>query len=71
MRDLIEVLTIFLKYLPEDVRCPTHCEHDVLTFGLEINLENVSIEDLVRLEELGVFYSESEGCFQSFRFGSC
>lgn len=71
MKDLIEVLTIFLKYVPEDIHWPTYCEHDVLTFAVDIPLENISPEDLARLNELGVFYSEGDDCFQSFRFGSC
>ena len=31
MSDLIEALTIFLKY--GNPRNPTHCEHDVLTIS--------------------------------------
>jgi hypothetical protein len=71
MKDLIEILNIFLKYVPNDISWPTSCSHDELTFCLDIELENVSTEDLARLEELGVFYSESDGCFKSFRYGSC
>jgi len=69
MKDLIEALQIFLKYgNPES---PTHCEHDVLTI-CDINPDDVSDEDKVKLEGLGFIISEEYGeeCFQSFRFGS-
>lgn len=68
MKDLIEALTIFLKY--GDPHCPTHCEHDVLTI-CGINPTGVSDEDKKRLGGLGFFVEETEECFQSFRFGSC
>lgn len=71
MRDLIEVLNIFLKYFPDDVRWPTHCEHDELTFGLDISPDRMSKEDIERLDELGVFWSEEDDCFKSFRYGRC
>lgn len=67
MKDLIEALTIFLKY--GNPRNPTHCEHDELTIcGIEP--EQVSAEDKARLDELGFFVSDSDDCFRSFRFGS-
>jgi len=69
MKDLIEALTIFLKY--GNPRNPTHCEHDVLTI-CGIDPGKVSAADEKRLETLGFFISDSDGdpCFQSFRFGS-
>lgn len=68
MKDLIEALTIFLKY--KNVRTPTHCEHDVMSIAA-VTRDEVSEEDQVRLKELGFFWSASEGgCWQSFRFGS-
>lgn len=65
MSDLIEALTIFAKY--QNPRNPTHCEHDVLRI-MAVSQEEVSVEDVKRLEELGFFWGEE--CWQSFRFGS-
>lgn len=67
MSDLIEALTIFLKY--GNPCCPTHCEHDTLSI-MEIDPNAVTPEDRARLKELGFFVSESDECFQSYRFGS-
>lgn len=67
MSDLIEALQIFLKY--GNPPYPTHCEHDELTIcGIEPS--TVSEEDKHRLDELGLFVSESDDCFRSFKFGS-
>ena len=68
MSDLIEALTIFLKY--GNPRCPTICEHDTFTIA-EIDPNVVTPEDRARLDELGFFVSEAERCFQSFRYGNC
>jgi hypothetical protein len=69
MKDLIEALTIFLKY--GNPRNPTHCEHDVLTI-CGIDPEKVSDEDKTKLDKLGFIVSDEDGdpCFISFRFGS-
>ena len=71
MKDLIEALTIFLKY--RDVECPTHCEHDVLQV-MGITEDEVSEEDRWRLSELGFLWSETgnggDGCWISYRYGS-
>lgn len=67
MKDLIEALTIFLKY--GDPYDPTHCEHDV--FYVDIDQSLVSDEDKARLEELSFHPSEENAGFISFRFGSC
>ena len=67
MKQLIEALTIFLKY--GNPRNPTHCEHDVLTI-CGIDPAKVSDEDKAALDRLGFFVSEEEECFQSFRYGS-
>ncbi len=68
MKDLIEALTIFLKY--RNAMSPTHCEHDVLLI-MEVTKDEVSLEDATRLGELGFFWSESTGgCWKSFRYGS-
>lgn len=67
MKDLIEALTILLKY--GNPRNPTHCEHDELTI-CGIDPKKVSDEDKKKLDKLGFFESESDECFKSFRFGS-
>jgi hypothetical protein len=67
MKDLIEALSIFLKYGNPDY--PTHCEHDVLWIcGIEPS--QVSEADKVRLELLGFFVDKSDDCFKSYKFGS-
>lgn len=68
MKDLIEALTILAKYMDPEEQWPTACEHDVLhVCGIEP--EDVSEEDMKRLDELG-FIPDGDG-FMSFRFGSC
>lgn len=69
MKDLIEALSIFLKY--KDLEYPTHCEHDVLSI-MGITKDEVSEEDQKKLVELGFLWSkdEDEGCWISFRYGS-
>ncbi len=67
MKDLIEALTIFLKY--GNPYSPTHCEHDVML--VMIDPEDVSAEDVEKLEALGFSASEEyECCFVSYRFGA-
>ena len=68
MKDLILALQIFAKYANDDYK-PTHCEHDTLYIGCGIEKENVSAEDIKKLEKLGFFWSDDG--FMSFRFGSC
>lgn len=65
MKDLIEALTILLKY--GDPYSPTHCEHDEMWIMIDPDI--VSEEDKIRLEELGVTDAE-DGTFRSFRYGS-
>jgi hypothetical protein len=69
VKDLIEALTILLKY--GNPRNPTHCEHDELTI-CGIDPKKVSDEDTKRLDKLGFFVSDEGGTahFKSFRFGS-
>lgn len=70
MKELIEALTIFLKY--KNLQWPTHCEHDVL-YILQVTEEEVSEEDKKRLSELGFVFSDThhgEPCWLSFRYGS-
>ena len=67
MENLIKALQIFLKY--GNPKYPTHCEHDQLSI-MEITKEMVSDEDIEELDKLGFFWSESEECFISFKYGS-
>jgi hypothetical protein len=69
MKDLIEALTILLKY--GDPYSPTHCEHDILYVNIDPAL--VSSEDVSHLEHLGFSPGsyEFEYGFVSYRFGSC
>lgn len=67
MSDLIETLTILLRY--GDPKWPTHCEHDTLWI-VGIDPDDVSDYDKTRLVDLGFFVDESDNSFKSFRFGS-
>lgn len=70
MKDLIEALTIFLKYLEDkNSHIATHCEHDELWI-VEVGRSDVSAKDHARLDELGFFYDEDDDSYKSFRFGS-
>ena len=67
MSDLIEALTILLRY--GNPRRPTICEHDELTI-VDIDPGTVTPADVARLKELGFFVGEGEECFRSYRYGS-
>jgi len=67
MEDLIKALQIFLKY--KNLTWPTHCEHDTL-YIIGIEKDDVSEEDIVELDRLGFFWSDSEDVFISFKYGS-
>ena len=69
MNNLIEALNIFKKYIG-DKTYPTWCEHDVLGICCDIE-DNISEEDIKRLDELGFFYSEEYDCYISYLYGSC
>ena len=70
MDDLIEALQIFKKYQDKiHKKYPTHCEHDVLSI-MGVNIEDVSDNDIKRVDELGFEWSDEDDCFISFRFGS-
>lgn len=66
MSDLVKALSILLKY--GDPRNPINCSHDELVICY-IDPGGVSKEDLQELDRLGFFVDD--GCFKSFRFGSC
>ncbi len=67
MEDLIKALQIFLKY--KNSRYPTNCSHDTLAI-MEIDLPDVSDEDVAELDRLGFIWSDGDECFISFKFGS-
>lgn len=67
MDDLIEALQIMRKY--DNPNYPFHCEHDTLYTC--ISSEGVPQEDIDRLDELGFFVDDEDGCFKSYTFGSC
>lgn len=69
MKELIEALQIFQKY--KDIDYPTHCEHDVMYINQEITKDDISPEDIKRLDELGFNWSDSDDMFISYKFGSC
>ena len=70
MKDLIEALTIFMKYSKEDA--PTCCDAGVLHI-MGVDIDGVSMEDRERLYELGfcvVSDSSGEWGWGSHRFGT-
>lgn len=68
MEDLIKALMIFKKY--KNKKHPTCCEHNILVIS-GIEKEDVSDEDLKKLEKLDFFWSNRNEYFYSLRFGSC
>lgn len=71
MKDLIEVLLIFLRHCEDDPYTPTHCEHDTLFFcAPSVEEAAYTDEEIARLDELGVVWSECEEAWMSYRFGS-
>ena len=53
MKDLIEALTILLKYMIDPThRWPTACEHDIL-YVCGIDLSKIPVEDVRKLSKLG------------------
>jgi len=68
MKDLIEALSILLKYGNPDY--PTHCLPDVL-YICNIDPLSISIEDIKSLDALGFIVDfESEEIY-SYKYGSC
>ena len=69
MKDLIEALTILLKY--GNPEYPTHCEHDQLLI-CGIDPGDVSAEDKKHLKKLGFEVTKEYGepQFYSFKYGS-
>jgi hypothetical protein len=65
MTDLIEALTIMVKYA--NPKYPCVCEHDVLYVH---GIGRMSEADEARVAELGFDWDEGLECWSSFRFGS-
>jgi len=66
MGELIQALTIFLKYKNEDY--PTVCEHDVLIIvGVP---KGMTEEDSNMVQDLGFYWSDHYGAWVSTKFGS-
>jgi hypothetical protein len=65
MTDLIEALTIMVKYA--NPACPFVCEHDVLYVH---GIGRMGEADEARVVELGFDWDEGLECWSSFRFGS-
>lgn len=68
MKDLIEALKIFEKYIGDE-KYPTWAEHD--EFGVNFPINGMSEEDIKKLDELGFFGDGEYECFVSFKYGSC
>jgi hypothetical protein len=66
MKDLLEAITIFVKYSSDDY--PTCCEHD--TLYVLVDPSKVSDADKARLDELGFIAKPEDANFMSFHFGS-
>jgi hypothetical protein len=72
VKDLIEALTILMKYGGTDTFAPTHCEHDMFSVaGIGVEKDAVSADDSKRLDELGFYWDDGYECWASSRFGSC
>lgn len=68
MKDLIEALSILMKYQKADTYAPTHCEHDVLL--VMAVPQELPKEETERLDALGFIWMGEYDCWGSFRFGS-
>lgn len=67
MERLIEALQIFIKYGNEDR--PFYCpDEEFQVHGYKI--EDISEEDIKKLDSLSFYWNEEEECFYSFEFGS-
>lgn len=67
MKDLIEALQIFAKYV--NPYAPTNCVHDELCI-MEVHKNQLNEQEQNRVEELGFFWDEYDEAYKSFRFGS-
>ena len=71
MKDLIKALQILLKY--GNPNYPTNCNHDELWI-CGINPDNVSKNDIDKLDDLGFIISDEFGednkQFKSYKYGS-
>jgi hypothetical protein len=67
VKQLIEALTIFAKY--NDQPYPTNCSHDELAI-MGITREEMSGEDILRVEALGFLWDDTEEYWLSYKYGS-
>lgn len=67
IRELIEALEIFEKYIGDDY--PTNCSHDQLY--VDCDPEKVSEADIIKLDKLGFFVDQELDGFSSYKYGSC
>lgn len=70
MKDLIEALKIFGKYIDPEDQWPTHCEHDELYVKGPPPGE-MEDGDAEKLRLLDFDYVEKANMWRSYRFGSC
>lgn len=66
MKDLIEALTIFMKY--DSGRC-IYCSYENLAVCVEPR--DVTIKDVNRLSELSFDPDDDGQSFSSYKYGSC
>jgi len=67
IEELIEAMEIFKKYIGDDY--PTNCDHDVMR--VNVDPENVTEADVIRLDELGFTVDDDLNMFMSYKYGSC
>ena len=65
-QDLIEAIELLSQH-PTSSVSPFHCEHDEL--WVMADPEEFTAEELERLDHLG-FFTDGEGGFKSYRYGS-
>jgi hypothetical protein len=68
MKELIQALEIYSKYLKEDEGNPMRLPDDGIMY-IHIDPRFVSMEDMIKLYELGFKADETMGYFYSYRHG--
>lgn len=66
MKDLIEALVIFDKYIISG-QVPAYCEHGIFMVCYP---KEISAEDTKRLSELSFNWDDARECYTSYRFGN-
>lgn len=67
LSEIVEILQIVLKY--GDTLWPTICVRDK-PWICNVDVEAITAEDRVRLEELGLRYNDADKSYTSYAFGS-